>query len=63
MNTFCWPASKLNTRDSYQFSSVGSEEEGSEKGEVLGVVSSHPEASPELILSSPMCNECEFSDL
>ena len=41
------------------FFSVDSEEEGSEDGEVLGV-HSRPEASPELILSSSMCNECVF---
>ena len=39
-----------------------SEEEGSGNVEVLGV-SSHLEASLELILSDSMCNECEFFGL
>ena len=41
---------------------MGFDEERVEDGKVL-CVSSRPEDSPELILSSPMCNECElYSD-
>ena len=44
------------------FNYFDSEEEGSGNVQVFGV-SSHREASLELILSDSMCNECEFFGL
>ena len=50
---------KRHKHDQCLFLSIGFEEEGSEEEEVMGVPS-RSEASPELILSSSTCNECEF---
>ena len=55
-------APNVTNLDPCVFFCIDSEEEGSEKGEVNGVPG-HREASPELFLSSPMCNECEFFEL
>ena len=56
---FCWPTLKRHKRDQCKLFAIDSWEERSKHGEVLGVPS-QSEASPELLLSSWMCNECEF---
>ena len=63
MDTFCWLGYKLHNSDSCQFLIILIQRrKGREMCRCFGV-SSHREASLELILSDSMCNECEFFGL